>query len=178
MKTLIILYMFLFLNLNINLMLIINYFYLNIFSTPLKQLIYLISYSMFMTLNILIYKPSISMNLFILLIIFISGMMILFSYFICMLNNTLKKNNYFKLFYSNLLLFIMFIQTMNMKNMILKNSNFNFSNNNNNKYHMIKKLYLTPNYMMLIMFIIMLILMLMYMTKMCYINNKPLRMKK
>jgi hypothetical protein len=78
-------------NINLNLILIINYFYLNIFLSPLKQLIYLIYYILFITLNILMLKQIISLNSFILIIILIRGILIIFSYFICLINKILKK---------------------------------------------------------------------------------------
>ena len=86
MKTLLILNFILFINLNINLILIINYFYINIFYSPFKQLIYLISYIIFITINTLILKQNFSINLFILIIIFIRGILIIFSYFISLIN--------------------------------------------------------------------------------------------
>nr|DBA43699.1 TPA_asm: ND6 [Bombus nevadensis] len=172
------LYMLLSMNLFINLILIINFFYLNIFSNPLNQLLMLIYYTIFMAINIMVFKSSISMSLFILLIIYISGMLILFSYFISMMNNISKKNNNLSnklLFINMMLLILLLIQLENLKT-TLKNLNYDFHYQKN--FSMIKKLYLTPNILILILFIIMLILMLMITTKMCYINNKCLRMKK
>nr|QBP33713.1 NADH dehydrogenase subunit 6 [Bombus sibiricus] len=166
----------LFLNMNFNLMLIMNYFYLNIFFSPLKQLMYLIFYMIFMTMNILTLKQMISLNLFILLIIFISGILIMFSYFICLINKMSKKNSYFKLMmFNTLMLLIMIIQLTQIK-MILKNFNFNYTKNI--KHSIIKKLYLKPNNFILLMFIIFLIKMLVMMTKICHIKNKNLRAKK
>nr|DBA43491.1 TPA_asm: ND6 [Bombus cullumanus] len=163
-------------NMNLNMMLIINYFYLNIFLSPLKQLMYLISYLIFMTINLLMLKQTISLNIFILLVIFISGILIMFSYFICLINNTSKKINLFKLFLLNLSMFsIMIIQYFQM-NLIIKTFNFNFSKMN--KSSIIKKLYLNPNYYIMFMFIIFLIMMLFIMTKICHIKNKNLRAKK
>nr|DBA43803.1 TPA_asm: ND6 [Bombus supremus] len=159
-----------------NLMLILNYFYMNIFLSPLKQLMYLIFYIIFSSMNLLTLKQTISLNIYILLIIFISGILILFSYFISLINNMSKKNNYFKLTLLNLLmLFIMIIQMKQFK-MIMKNSTLNYKKNN--KMNNIKKLYLKPNYFILLMLIIFLIFMLLIMTKICYIKNKNLRAKK
>nr|DBA43777.1 TPA_asm: ND6 [Bombus picipes] len=165
------------LNLNINLLLIMNYFYLNIFTSPLKQLIYLIFYVIFMTMNILMYKQMISLNLFMMLIIFISGILIMFSYFISLINKSSKKNNYFNLLLLNTMMLLISMISMTQTNkMILKNFNFNY--NKNNKMNIIKKLYLKPNYYMLLMFIIFLIMILLIMTKICYVKNKNLRSKK
>nr|DBA43504.1 TPA_asm: ND6 [Bombus convexus] len=157
-----------------NLLLILNYFYLNISMFPTKQLFYLIIYTIFSSINIMILLPSMSLNLLIILIIFISGILVLFSYFICLLNNSNKKKttNISKLILINLMIImISIIQLMNNK-LLLKNLNFNFHFPKN---QMIKKLYLTPNYFFMISFIIILIYMLFMVTKMCYIQEKPLR---
>nr|DBA43686.1 TPA_asm: ND6 [Bombus ladakhensis] len=161
---------------NLNLMLIMNYFYLNIFMSPLKQLMYLIFYIIFMSMNILTLKQIISLNVFMLLIIFISGILIMFSYFICLINKMTKKNNYLKLSLLNLLIFTSMLIQFKQINLIIKNYNFNFIKNN--KLNIIKKLYFKPNYFILLMFIIFLIFMLLIMTKICYIKNKNLRAKK
>lgn len=177
MKTLLILInYFIFLNINLNLILILNFFYLNIFFSPLKQLIYIIFYIIFITINILILKQIISLNLLILLIIFISGILIIFSYFICLINNIPNKNNYSKLFIINLTILFIIIFQLTQINLILKNFNFNFIKNN--KLNIIKKLYLKPNYFILLIFIIFLITILLIITKICYIKNKNLRAKK
>lgn len=176
MKILLILNYFLTINININIILIINYFYLNIFISPLKQLIYLIFYIIYITINILILKQIISLNLFILLIIFIRGILIIFSYFICLINKITKKNNYFNLFLLNIIILIIFINSYNQIKIIFKNLNFNYIKNNKN--NIIKKLYLKPNYCILLIFIIFLIIILLIITKICYIKNKNLRAKK
>nr|DBA43907.1 TPA_asm: ND6 [Bombus perplexus] len=176
MKTLLILNYIMSMNLNINLMLIMNYFYLNILFSPLKQLMYLISYIILMTINILMFKQMISLNLFMLLIIFISGILIMFSYFISLINKMSKKNNYFNFFLLNFMMMMTLMISLNQIKMIMKNLNFNFQKNN--KINIIKKLYLKPNYYILLMFIIFLIMMLLIMTKICYIKNKNLRAKK
>nr|YP_010845370.1 NADH dehydrogenase subunit 6 [Bombus canariensis]QZO77409.1 NADH dehydrogenase subunit 6 [Bombus canariensis] len=176
MKTLLILNLMMYMNLNINLMLIIYYFYMNIFNSPLKQLIYLILYIIYMTFNILILKQNFSMNLYILMIIFISGILIMFSYFISLINKMKKKNNTYKMLILNsFILLIMIFQIYQMK-IILKHLNFNFYKNN--KFKIIKNLYYKPNHLILLMIIIFLILMLFIMTKICYIKNKNLRTKK
>nr|YP_009709982.1 NADH dehydrogenase subunit 6 [Bombus terrestris lusitanicus]YP_009709995.1 NADH dehydrogenase subunit 6 [Bombus terrestris terrestris]ALO64423.1 NADH dehydrogenase subunit 6 [Bombus terrestris]QFV14242.1 NADH dehydrogenase subunit 6 [Bombus terrestris lusitanicus]QFV14255.1 NADH dehydrogenase subunit 6 [Bombus terrestris terrestris] len=176
MKTLLILNLMMYMNLNINLMLIIYYFYMNIFNSPLKQLIYLILYIIYMTFNTLILKQNFSMNLYILMIIFISGILIMFSYFISLINKMKKKNNTYKMLILNsFILLIMIFQIYQMK-IILKYLNFNFYKNN--KFKIIKNLYYKPNHLILLMIIIFLILMLFIMTKICYIKNKNLRTKK
>nr|DBA43946.1 TPA_asm: ND6 [Bombus terricola] len=176
MKTLLILNFILFMNLNINLMLIIYYFYMNIFYYPLKQLICLIFYIIYMTLNTLIMKQNFSMNLYILMIIFISGILIMFSYFISLINKMKNNNNMFKmLIFNSLILLNMIFQIYQIK-IILKHLNFNFYKNN--KFKIIKNLYYKPNYLILLMIIIFLIFMLLIMTKICYIKNKNLRTKK
>nr|DBA43829.1 TPA_asm: ND6 [Bombus ussurensis] len=163
-------------NLNINLMIIMNYFYLNIFLSPMKQLIYLIFYTLFLSINILIFKQMMSMNIFMILIIFISGILILFSYFISLVNNPTKKNNYLKLISVNFLM--MFLMAMQIKQLkfLLKNLTFNWKKNN--KSNNIKKLYIYPNYSILLSLISFLILMLIMMTKICLTNYKNLRAKK
>lgn len=176
MKILLIINYLLSINLNINLILIINYFYLNIYITPLKQLIHLISYILLITINILILKQSISLNLFILLIIFVRGILIIFSYFISLINNLSKKNNYFNLFILNSIILIIILISINQTKIFIKNLNFNYLKNN--KINNVKKLYLKPNYCILIIFIIFLILILLIITKICYIKNKNLRAKK
>nr|DBA43621.1 TPA_asm: ND6 [Bombus melanopygus] len=164
-------------NLNINLMLIMNYFYSNIFISPLKQLMWLIFYIIFMTMNILLLEQNISLNLFMLIIIFISGMLIMFSYFISLINKMWMKNNLTNLMILNLMIMILiFTNLLNNIKMIMKNLNFNYYKNK--KINIIKKLYLKPNYYILIMFILFLIMMLFIMTKICYIKNKNLRTKK
>nr|YP_009714569.1 NADH dehydrogenase subunit 6 [Bombus waltoni]QGK86776.1 NADH dehydrogenase subunit 6 [Bombus waltoni] len=159
-------------NMNINMILILNYYYMNIYSYPIKQLFYLIMYITFTSMNIMFLLPNMTLNLLIILIIFISGILVLFSYFICLLNNQNKKSNSLKLFLINLcFLLISIFQSMNNK-LLFKNFNFNFYYQKN---QMIKKLYLTPNYFIMITFIIMLIYMLFLVTKMCYLEDKPLR---
>nr|YP_002519430.1 NADH dehydrogenase subunit 6 [Bombus hypocrita sapporensis]ABY75181.1 NADH dehydrogenase subunit 6 [Bombus hypocrita sapporensis] len=176
MKTLLILNFILFMNLNINLMLIIYYFYMNIFHYPLKQLIYLIFYIIFMSFNNLIMKQNFSMNLYIFMIIFISGILIMFSYFISLINKMKKNNNISKMLILNsLIMLIMIFQIYQIK-IILKHLNFNF--HKNNKLKIIKNLYYKPNNLILMMIIIFLILMLLIMTKICYIKNKNLRTSK
>nr|DBA43816.1 TPA_asm: ND6 [Bombus vosnesenskii] len=176
MKTLIILFFFLFLNLYINLILILNYFYMNSFITPLKQMLYLIFYIIFMSINTLMYKQMISLNLYILLIIFISGILILFSYFISLINKPSKKFNYLNLFIMYLILMLISLPMIYKYPINIKMLNFNYSKNN--KIYNIKKLYLNPNYYILLMFIVFLVMMLFIMTKICYIKNKNLRAKK
>nr|DBA43517.1 TPA_asm: ND6 [Bombus citrinus] len=157
-------------------LMILNYMYLNMFTSPLKQLMYLIVYMIFMTINILISKQNISLSLFILMIIFISGMLILFSYFISLVNNLSIKSNHKKLIFLNMvILTLSMIQTMQLK-MMLKNLFLNYKKNNKN--NIIKKLYLKPNIYILLMFIIFLILLLLLMVKICNIKHKNLRMKK
>jgi hypothetical protein len=177
MKTLliIIIYFILF-NINFNLLIIINYFCINIFFSPLKQLIYLIYFILFITINILTLKQIISLNLIILIIIFISGILIIFSYFICLINKISKKKNLYKLIFLNILIFSFIIIQFTQIKIILKNYNFNFFINN--KINIIKKLYLSPNYRILSIFIIFLIIILFIISKICYIKNKNLRSKK
>nr|QBP33739.1 NADH dehydrogenase subunit 6 [Bombus pyrosoma] len=163
-------------NMNLNLMLIMNYFYLNIFASPMKQLTYLIFYIIFMSINIISLKQIISLNIYILMIIFISGILIMFSYFISLINKMSKKNNYLKLSLFNLLILMSIIIQLKQIDFIMKLYNFNF--NKNMKLNSIKKLYLKPNYIILLMFIIFLIFMLLITTKICYIKNKNLRAKK
>nr|DBA43543.1 TPA_asm: ND6 [Bombus balteatus] len=176
MKTLLILNYLMFINMNINLLLIMNYFYLNIFYSPLKQLMYLIFYIVYMTINILMFKQNFSLNLYVLMIIFISGILIMFSYFICLINKISKKNNYMKIMFMNFLMLLLMMMNMKQMNMMLKNLNFSYCNFK--KLNIIKKLYLKPNYLILLKFIIFLIMMLFIMTKICYIKNKNLRTKK
>nr|DBA43465.1 TPA_asm: ND6 [Bombus sylvicola] len=160
-----------------NLTLIMNYFYSNIFISPLKQLMWLIFYIIFMTTNILLMEQNISLNLFMLMIIFISGILIMFSYFISLINKMWMKNKSMSLLLLNsMILILIFINLLNYNKMIIKNLNFNYYKIK--KINIIKKLYLKPNYYILIIFIIFLILMLLIMTKICYIKNKNLRAKK
>lgn len=177
MKTLIILNTILFINFNLRLIITLNYLYLNVFISPLKQLIYLIIYIILITINILIIKQYISINLFILLIIFIRGLLILFSYFISLINNIIIKNNILNLFYLNL--FFIILTLINLKKQLfftLKNINFNFIKNN--KIIIIKKFFLKPNFFILLIFIIFLIIILLIITKICLIEYKNLRRKK
>nr|DBA43881.1 TPA_asm: ND6 [Bombus polaris] len=176
MKTLLILNYMMFMNMNFNLMMIMNYFYLNIFYSPLKQLMYLISYIIYMMMNIMVLKQNFSLNLYILMIIFVSGILIMFSYFICLVNNMSKKNKFMKIMFLNLLMFLMMM--INLKQMKMKFKNLNFNYYKNNKFNVIKKLYLKPNNFILLKFIIFLILMLFMMTKICYIKYTNLRVKK
>nr|YP_010934963.1 NADH dehydrogenase subunit 6 [Bombus filchnerae]QTZ18844.1 NADH dehydrogenase subunit 6 [Bombus filchnerae]WKW52611.1 NADH dehydrogenase subunit 6 [Bombus filchnerae] len=177
MKILMIFNMFLLMNFYMNMMMTFNYLYLNIFISPLKQLIYLIMYMIFMTINILILKQYISMNLFILLIIFISGLLVLFSYFISLINNMTMKNNMLNLIYLNSFFIILMMIFMKQQLFFfLKNLNFNYMKNNKNM--IIKKFFLEPNFYILFMFIIFLVMMLFIMTKICLIKYKNLRSKK
>lgn len=177
MKTLLItLNLFIFSNINLNLILILNYFYLNIFASPIKQLTYLIFYIIFISINVISLKQVISLNIYILIIIFIRGILIIFSYFISLINKISKKNSYLKLSLFNLLLLISIFLQFKQIDFIIKIYNFNF--NKNNKLNTIKKLYLKPNYFILLIFIIFLIFILLITTKICYIKNKNLRAKK
>nr|DBA43842.1 TPA_asm: ND6 [Bombus trifasciatus] len=176
MKTLIILNFLMAINLNINLMIIMNYLYLNIFLSPMKQLIYLIMYTLFLSTNILILKQKISLNILMILIIFISGFLILFSYFISLVNINTKKNNLMSLILINLVMIILIIMQTSQLSFLLKNMTFNWKKTNSSNN--MKKLYLYPNYMILISIILFLILTLILMSKICSIMFKNLRSKK
>nr|DBA43608.1 TPA_asm: ND6 [Bombus impatiens] len=159
-----------------NLILIFNYIFFNTFSSPMKQLLYLILYIIFMAINSLMYKQMFSLNLYILLIIFISGILILFSYFISLINKLSKKYNFFSLLLMNLIMVMTSLFSINNYDMYFKILNFNYYKNN--KIFNMKKMYLEPNYYILLMLIIFLIIMLLIMTKICFIKNKNLRAKK
>lgn len=176
MKTLLILNFILLINLNINLILIIYYFYINIFYYPLKQLICLIFYIIYITLNTLIIKQNFSINLYILIIIFIRGILIIFSYFIRLINKIKKNNNKSKILILNSLILLTIIFQIYQIKIILKHLNFNFYKNN--KFKIIKNLYYKPNHLILLIIIIFLIFILLIITKICYIKNKNLRTKK
>nr|DBA43569.1 TPA_asm: ND6 [Bombus haemorrhoidalis] len=177
MKTLMMLNFMMLMTLNMNLLFIMNYFYLNIFKSPLKQLFYLIFYIIYMSMNLLFIKQMISLNLFMLMIIFISGILIIFSYFVCLLNKSYIKTKSLKNSFFNTLMFLILIYIqINQIMFFMKTFNFNYKKNY--KINIISKLYMTPNYSMLLIIIFFLLIMLLLTTKICYIKNKNLRSMK
>ena len=83
---------FITLNLFFILIILLNLLLFKISFNPLNQLIYFTFFSISVIINIYLIKPLSLLFLFIILIIIISGIIILFSYFICLVNLQEVKN--------------------------------------------------------------------------------------
>nr|WDY83689.1 NADH dehydrogenase subunit 6 [Apis laboriosa] len=152
---------------------IISSIYLNnIFNNSMILLIYLIMYSIYLSIMMYISCSMNSLYILMIMIVFLSGMLVMFSYFISLVNYPFKLK--LKTFIQ-----IMFMILVFMK---LSSSFYNFMDTNLYT-NMIKNsdlflLYTKTNMNLFIIMIIMLISSLILMTKISYIENKTLRKKK
>nr|ALO64450.1 NADH dehydrogenase subunit 6 [Apis mellifera]AST14906.1 NADH dehydrogenase subunit 6 [Apis mellifera mellifera]QGX04647.1 NADH dehydrogenase subunit 6 [Apis mellifera sinisxinyuan]UXB55332.1 NADH dehydrogenase subunit 6 [Apis mellifera iberiensis] len=141
----------------------------NIFNSPSMLLIYLISYSIYMSLMMYSMCSMNSLLILMILIVFLSGMLIMFSYFISLINEPLKLK--MKPFIQTLFLIII---TMKIYNKLMQNEHyFNYFKNIDLMY-----LYMKMNSTLFFIMILMLIITLILMTKITYIEKKTLRKKK
>nr|UCC47226.1 NADH dehydrogenase subunit 6 [Apis mellifera] len=141
----------------------------NIFNSPSMLLIYLISYSIYMSLMMFTMYSMNSLLILMILIVFLSGMLVMFSYFISLINEPLKLK--MKPFIQTLFLIII---TMKIYNKLSQNEHyFNYFKNIDLMY-----LYMKMNSTLFFIMILMLIITLILMTKITYIEKKTLRKKK
>nr|YP_009428437.1 NADH dehydrogenase subunit 6 [Apis mellifera sahariensis]AIS39003.1 NADH dehydrogenase subunit 6 [Apis mellifera intermissa]ASV72124.1 NADH dehydrogenase subunit 6 [Apis mellifera sahariensis]ATI24718.1 NADH dehydrogenase subunit 6 [Apis mellifera]UHM24677.1 NADH dehydrogenase subunit 6 [Apis mellifera siciliana] len=141
----------------------------NIFNSPSMLLIYLISYSIYMSLMMFTMYSMNSLLILMILIVFLSGMLVMFSYFISLINEPLKLK--MKPFIQTLFLIII---TMKIYNKLSQNEYyFNYFKNIDLMY-----LYMKMNSTLFFIMILMLIITLILMTKITYIEKKTLRKKK
>nr|ARR27635.1 NADH dehydrogenase subunit 6 [Apis laboriosa] len=152
---------------------IISSIYLNnIFNNSMILLIYLIMYSIYLSIMMYISCSMNSLYILMIMIVFLSGMLIMFSYFISLVNYPFKLK--LKTFIQVMFMILVFMK--------LSSSFYNFMDANLYT-NMIKNsdlflLYTKTNMNLFIIMIIMLISSLILMTKISYIENKTLRKKK
>ena len=96
-------------NLFLVLIFLINLLLFEISFNPLNQLIYFIFFTIFMSINICLIKSLSLLLLYIILITIIRGIIILFSYFICLINLQTTIRNKFKFHYFIVYIFIVSI---------------------------------------------------------------------
>lgn len=167
---------FIIINLFFILIIILNLLLFDISFSPLNQLIYFIFFSIFISINIYLMKPLLLLFLFIILIIIIRGTMVLFSYFICLVNlQKIKKNKlkfYYFLLYLSIFISIFLYIKLNylfiLKDFKIFDNSFNYS---------INKLFYFPNYLIFFFIILFIILILLISSKICYFKKKTLRNK-
>nr|BBB15933.1 NADH dehydrogenase subunit 6 [Apis cerana] len=145
--------------------------YINLmYKNPTIMLIYLIFYSIYLAMVLFMSNSLNSLLIMMTLIVFLSGMLIMFSYFISLMNEPLKlKAN---LVYS---IFTIFFLSLKLSDYMTKDSKLCEMSIKNMD---IGNLYEEMNCMLFLMMIFMLILTLFLMTKMTYIEKKTLRKKK
>nr|BBC54817.1 NADH dehydrogenase subunit 6 [Apis florea] len=153
------------------LMLLMTIFLNKLYNNPMMLLIFLIMYSIFISISLYIICPMNSLLIFMTLIVFISGMLILFSYFISLLNKPIKIKIKF------IILSIMSTLLINklLKKYFINNlyTSLMFKNLN-----LMSSLYMNPNIIIFMLMIFMLIITLLLMTKISFIEKKTLRQKK
>nr|WOF82972.1 NADH dehydrogenase subunit 6 [Tetragonisca angustula] len=167
---------FMMMNLFFILIIMLNLLLFEISFNPLNQLIYFIFFSIFMSINIYLMKPMLLLFLFMILIIMISGTMVLFSYFICLVNlqkmNKIKLKSYYFLSYLFIFMSMFLYMKLNylfmLKDFKIFDNSFNYSMN---------KLFYFPNYLIFFFIILFMILMLLISSKICYLEKKTLRNK-
>lgn len=141
----------------------------NIFNRPSILLIYLISYSIYISLIIFTICSINSLLILIILIVFLRGILIIFSYFISLINEPLKLK--IKPFIQTLFLIII---TIKIYNKLRQNEHyFNYFKNIDLIY-----LYIKINSTLFFIIILILIITLILITKITYIEKKTLRKKK
>nr|ARR27609.1 NADH dehydrogenase subunit 6 [Apis cerana] len=145
--------------------------YINLmYKNPTIMLIYLIFYSIYLAMVLFMSNSLNSLLIMMTLIVFLSGMLIMFSYFVSLMNEPLKlKAN---LVYS---IFTIFFLSLKLSDYMTKDSKLCEMSIKNMD---IGNLYEEMNCMLFLMMIFMLILTLFLMTKMTYIEKKTLRKKK
>nr|ALO64741.1 NADH dehydrogenase subunit 6 [Nomada fabriciana] len=133
-----------------------NLYYYNIFLNPIKQMISLIIYTILLSMYMYMYMCSYLYSMLI-LIIYISGVMILFSYFISLLNINMKNNFKMMIFLIFMLILMIFIiyYLMNNLNIKLFNNNLMYT-----KFMKIYYLYFYSNINFLLILILFLVNML------------------
>nr|ARA91128.1 NADH dehydrogenase subunit 5 [Apis koschevnikovi]BAW89013.1 NADH dehydrogenase subunit 6 [Apis koschevnikovi] len=133
-------------------------------------LIYLILYAIYLATSLFIMNYFNSLLILMTLIVFLSGMLIMFSYFISLSNEPLKlKTNLTFQFFSIL------IMSSKLVNVMIKDTKIHLMPMKNID---IMNLYTEMNYALFLLMIFMLIVTLMLMTKITYIEKKTLRKKK
>nr|BCZ08160.1 NADH dehydrogenase subunit 6 [Apis cerana]BCZ08186.1 NADH dehydrogenase subunit 6 [Apis cerana] len=147
--------------------------YINLmYKNPTIMLIYLIFYSIYLTMVLFMSNSLNSLLIMMTLIVFLSGMLIMFSYFVSLMNEPLKLKLKANLVYS---IFTIFFLSLKLSDYMTKDSKLCEMSIKNMD---IGNLYEEMNCMLFLMMIFMLILTLFLMTKMTYIEKKTLRKKK
>nr|AGI56738.1 NADH dehydrogenase subunit 6 [Apis dorsata] len=154
----------------------ISSIYLNmIFNNSMLLLIYLIIYSIYLSIMMYISCPMNSLFILMIMIVFLSGMLVMFSYFISLVNYPFKLK--FNMIYQ-LLFFFVLMSMMFYKNLLYTHipivKLFPNMIKNSDMYMLYSNI--SPSLFSII--IIMLISSLILMTKISYIENKTLRKKK
>nr|ALO64802.1 NADH dehydrogenase subunit 6 [Nomada flava] len=149
----------------------LNLYYYNIFLNPIKQMIFLIIYTILLSFYMYTYMCSYLYSMLI-LIVYISGVMILFSYFISLLNISMKNNFKMLMFMimTMILIILIIYYLMNNLNIKLFNDNLLYI-----KFMKIYYLYFYSNIIFLFMLIMFLIMMLYLSFKICFLKKKSLR---
>nr|YP_010892928.1 NADH dehydrogenase subunit 6 [Tetragonula iridipennis]WJQ22763.1 NADH dehydrogenase subunit 6 [Tetragonula iridipennis] len=156
--------------------LFMNMYISQITSVPMNQIINIILFMILSSFISFMKKDYMTIYIFMILIVMVSGMMILFSYFVCMVNMINMKKFKFKYIYLlNYLLIntLMILSTVYNYNIMMKN--FEIENLSLDK--LIIKLFNFPNYYMLLIIISFMLLMLLMSSKICFSSKKPLRNK-
>ena len=160
-------YFLLIINSLILLIFLINLFLFKILFNPINQLINLILFTIFICLNLYSIKPSSLLFIFIILIIVIRGIIILFSYLICLINISKIKKTKFKFFYFIIYSFIFISIKINFQIFIKKFIIFNnifFLNS-------LIKLFYFPNILIFFLIILFLILILIISSNIWFIKK-------
>nr|YP_010471421.1 NADH dehydrogenase subunit 6 [Tetragonula pagdeni]UVG40756.1 NADH dehydrogenase subunit 6 [Tetragonula pagdeni] len=176
MKILTIMYFVLSMNSFILLIFFMNMYISQVSSVPMKQLINIIFFMIWSSIILFMTKNYVTIYIFMILIVMMSGMMILFSYFISMSNMLNMKNFKFKYIYllSYLLINIsMILSMMYNYNILMKYLEIEILNSNK----LVIKLFNFPNYYMLMFIILFMFLMLFMSSKICFSKKKSLRNK-
>nr|AGI56725.1 NADH dehydrogenase subunit 6 [Apis andreniformis] len=155
---------------SIIMILLLSIFVNKLHNNPMLLLIYLIFYSIFMSISLYIMDPNDSLLIFMMMIVFISGMLILFSYFVSLMNKPFK----FKVKFMSLCLFFMLLICKllskyfinNLYSILMEGKNLNFN---------LSSLYSNPNFILFLLMVFMLIITLILMAKISYTDKKTLR---
>ena len=137
---------------------------------PLNQLIFILFFffSIFISTNIYLIKPLSLLFLYTILIIIIRGIIILFSYFICLINLQKIMKNKFKIFYFIIYMCVLIFLIIHY---FLK-LNYLFIIKNFQIFDLIILVIQWWNYSIFILIILFIILILSISSKICYMKKK------
>nr|QHD26490.1 NADH dehydrogenase subunit 6 [Lepidotrigona terminata] len=149
----------------------------NIYSNPMGYLVFVILFATSMSLMVFTQKPHLAIYIYMILMIMVSGMMVMLSYFVSMINvvkNVSQKMSLmFALVYFSM--FLVFYNTYKINKPILMK---NFSVIHENYFCSATKMFVYPNYYIFLMIILFMFLMLLVCSKMCASKSGTLRGKK